>query len=577
MEGQEKQHAWAILCDIRSVQRYIFSGSKLSTHIGASHNTANLFRDVMCGVLDEMVQEGKLHKNGAMEAWRDAWKSLGKDETYDHFEDGDDFIVAQIGGGKIILLFRPELATAEDTSLLKGVVNRFTKTVLRRYPGLKTGAVIRDVILDEHFFDRDGYAHGIESLFKALHENQDTVYPVVTPPYTGLTLTCPVNGEPATHYDVEGTIEHKGAPQFFSQEVYAKAKAADRTNEVIRYIFFQKECGLYEFPMAFDELGQKEGESYIAVVHIDGNKMGVKFQGCKTWGQYNQTALAVQESTKQAYRELVRYIVERYPDWEASNELKLDGTHLPIRPLILGGDDVAFVCTARIALEATRFYMEKLLHPTDPDRMPIYSCAGIAILPEKYPFFRGYELAEQLCAEAKKKSRGKADAEGNTPDSCWLDFAILHGEQEPELSEIRAQEYGGMRGSLHLGPYLVEQSENAPEANEFFHVDHLFECIRALRKGMRSPHGIPHSKLKEMRYVLAHDKHAEQTFLEQLKHLSMRLPNVAGWEGFAEALWQAAPDGHNVTPYVDAIELLDFTMSEKEETDEGKEAAADAD
>ena len=57
----------------------------------------------------------------------------------------------------------------------------------------------------------------------------------------------------------------------------------------------------------------------------------------------------------------------------------------------------------------------------------------------------------------------------------------------------------------------------------------------------------------------------------------MRLPNVAGWEGFAEALWQAAPDGHNVTPYVDAIELLDFTMSEKEETDEGKEAAADAD
>ena len=579
MEGQ-KQHAWAILCDIRSVQRYIFSGSKLSTHIGASHNTANLFRDVMCGVLDEMVQKGRLKKTGTMAEWRDAWTKLQADETYDHFENGDDFIVAQIGGGKIILLFRPELATEDDQSLLKDVIHTFTKTVLCRYPGLKTGAVIHDVILDEDFFKRGGYDHGIEVLFKALHENQDTVYPVVSPPYTGLTLTCPVNGEPATHYDADGMIDPDGAPQFFSQEVYAKAAAAKETNSIIQHRFFQKENIFYEFPMEFEQLGQKEGESYIAVVHIDGNKMGIKFQGCTTWGKYNQTAKSVQESTKQAFRELVKYIADRYEAWQSSGDLFLDGTHLPIRPLILGGDDVAFVCTAKIALEATKFYMEALLHPKDPSMMPIYSCAGIAIIPEKYPFFRGYELAEQLCSEAKKKSRGVPDADGNTPDACWLDFAILHGEQEPELAEIRAQEYGAMRGSLHFGPYLVAQSEDAPAKDNFFHVDHLLECIQKLRKGMEKGRegGIPQGKLKEMRFVLAHDVHAEKAFLEQLDHLRMHLPEVAGWEGFQKSLWQPSPDGKGeVTPYVDAVEMLDFTMNTPDEAETAEEVAADDD
>ena len=326
--------------------------------------------------------------------------------------------------------------------------------------------------------------------------------------------------------------------------------------------------------MEFEQLGQKEGESYIAVVHIDGNKMGIKFQGCKTWGKYNQTARSVQESTQQAFRELVQYVVQRYPAWQASGELQLDGEHLPLRPLILGGDDVAFVCTARIALEATRFYMERLMHPQGEGLIPIYSCAGIAIIPEKYPFFRGYELAEQLCSEAKKKSRGKADAAGKTPDSSWLDFAILHGEQEPELAELREQEYGAARGSLHFGPYLVEQETGAPAANEFFHIDHLLDCIAQLRTGQRRgaaqdearKHAIPQGKLKELRAVLAHDAHAENTYLEQLRHLGMQLPQVKGWEGFARALWQPNPvqpapkDRREVTPYVDAIELLDFTM-----------------
>ena len=37
----------------------------------------------------------------------------------------------------------------------------------------------------------------------------------------------------------------------------------------------------YNFPFEVDKLGQKDGENYFAIVHVDGNNMGLKFRTCK--------------------------------------------------------------------------------------------------------------------------------------------------------------------------------------------------------------------------------------------------------------------------------------------------------
>ena len=38
---------WAILFDTRSIQRYIFSGAKLKTNVGASHIVGNVFQNIL--------------------------------------------------------------------------------------------------------------------------------------------------------------------------------------------------------------------------------------------------------------------------------------------------------------------------------------------------------------------------------------------------------------------------------------------------------------------------------------------------------------------------------------------------
>ena len=106
---------------------------------------------------------------------------------------------------------------------------------------------------------------------------------------------------------------------------------------------------------------------------------------------------------------------------------------LPIRPIIVGGDDITFVCNARIAVQVAHYLMQELL--SDKNGLSISSCAGIAVIPTSYPFFRGYQMAEQLCDSAKSKMR-TYNKDNEVSESCWMDFAFLHGETAPTLEQF---------------------------------------------------------------------------------------------------------------------------------------------
>ena len=218
-----------------------------------------------------------------------------------------------------------------------------------------------------------------------------------------------------------------------------------------------------------------------------------------------------------------------------------------MRPLVLGGDDMTFVCAAKVAIPYAKFLMENLM------ARGIASCGGIAILPSSYPFFRGYEMAEQLCGAAKNRMRALQAKKGC--DSCWLDFAMLHGEQAPTLEQIRAEEYGGVLGNLHFGPYRVDVEENQ--------ADSLAALLCGVREMRSGSHRMPRNKIKELRRVLARGAHEQREFLAQLRYLgqsgeAMRLPQVAAWKPYEESLWHQGR-----TPYIDVIELLDYIPAEK--------------
>lgn len=516
----------AILFDTRSIQKYIFSDNRLRTNIGASYIVSHVFEDVLLG---EILKPGAF---GLQNVDTTSWKSWQtEEELLEKVEPMTaDCYVAYIGGGNALLLFPDR---GEDVR--KELVSAFTETLLVKYPGLKTGAAIGELAL-ETGEGKQNFKESMDSLYGKLKENQFSISPLVNVINTGLTLSCEVNGEVANAFVTKGSLVKDKEPRFFSQEVWAKAMAADKADAELTADFADELAGGYSFPKELERLGQRVTENDIAVVHIDGNNMGSLFAKCNGLAERSDLSKNVSANTKETFKELLKYIVAKYDSYKKN--LNLRQKELPIRPLILGGDDITFICNAKLALCYTKKFMSFLMDESIGG-MSIDSCAGIAIVPTSYPFFRAYELAEQLCGEAKKSSR-------KLPGSSWLDFAILHGEQAPTIEQIREQEYKGALGDLHFGPYRVDGN-----SDYHFHLDKLLQAADGIVKA------IPRSKYKEMRSVLQRGQHDINRFIEQLRHDGKALPHVDKWEKYEEKFWDDA-SGVYRTPYIDAIEIIDY-------------------
>ncbi len=531
----------ALLFDTRSIQRYIYSGNKLRTNVGASYIVDRIFFDVLInGVLKEMYPDENFSAD-------DAWESTNDDAT--PWNDMKNCCVAYIGGGNALLLFNDDKRVE--------VVQKFTRKLLTDCPGLKVGAALGKLEIVDGKLNQDD----IDKLYGELKANQNNIFPTVNVPYTGLTLSCEINGETANFYGK--LIDEK---KFYSQETAVKFKASydadDKLRERFKDIFKRKGFDPqieFEFPSEVENLGQKDGENYFAIVHVDGNNMGLKFRTCESLTDRRRLSREIRRKTEGAFADLLKKIIRMKISGGFNKTLKLDKNFLPIRPLIIGGDDVTFLCPANMAILFTKTLIELLDDDKNCDAENLTqkisrhmdACAGIAILPTKYPFFRGYDLAEQLCDSAKKSMRELAreknfSAEENLRGSSWLDFAILHGEQAPTLEQIRASEYRGAQDrNLHFGPYRL-CNDAAPD-DRLHNLENLLSCTAQF------PYVMANNKIKELRGILQRGTDETEKFLRQLRHQKQDLPDVKDWADFRATLWH-----DKQTPYVDAIELVDF-------------------
>ena len=538
----------ALLFDTRSIQKYIYSGNLLRTNIGASYIVDRIFFDVLVKILQEIFPDENFSHVADT-----AWDISEDDKTY--WDDMKECCVAYIGGGNALILFD---STKEDNR--REVVQKFTRKLLETRAGLKVGVAFGELNIVDGVLNQDD----ISALYAELKKNQNTVFPAVNVPYSGLTLSCEINGETANFCDTRGLVKPGNEVRFYSLETAIKAKFASAANESLKNrfneIFAVKNSALriddFYFPMKVDELGQKDGENYFSIIHVDGNNMGVKFRDCKSLTDRRRLSREIRRKTEGAFADLLLKIIaaKKFGLFDEVLELK-DEKILPIRPLIIGGDDVTFICPANMALLFTKTLMENLNTAT-PENSPEHltmknsrrmdCCAGVAILPTAYPFFRGYELAEQLCDAAKESMRAEKNSEG----SSWLDFAILHGEQAPTLEQIREREYTGAIGNLHFGPYQVGTDKKSR-----YDIENLISCTKEFPKVMSR------GKIKELRGVLQRGKSDIEKFLQQLKVQGQELPSIPTWEFFkTNSLWSAESSPR--TPYVDAIELMDFYPSE---------------
>ena len=138
------------------------------------------------------------------------------------------------------------------------------------------------------------------------------------------------------------------------------------------------------FPREFSELAGDD--PFIAVIHIDGNAMGKRVQQLyaregRDWEACRQSlqrfSTGIQADFEQAFRETAAVVAGQKGIFSAA---------LPIRPLILAGDDVCFVTAGRIALECARVFLGRLRTKVNAeDKKPYAACAGVAHRPHEVP------------------------------------------------------------------------------------------------------------------------------------------------------------------------------------------------
>lgn len=334
----------------------------------------------------------------------------------------------------------------------------------------------------------------------------------------------------------------------------------------------------YAVPKRFEDLGNSGDESsFIAVVHIDGNSMGKRVEKIREeykdapWNEYKKIMKKFSDSIdadfKEAYREMLDCVAENLKN-ENLSELKLEGNNVPVRRIILAGDDVCFVTEGRIGLEAARIFIEKLAEKTNTaDHQGYRACAGVAIVHQKYPFYKAYEISEMLCSNAKKfiASFG-IEGQDTGSQACAIDWHIDFGEIMGSLSEMRKKYKTSDGKQLELRPYLLSAETEIWEKEEVRRYDNFRTLITNLQsKEIAYARG----KIKEFREALKDGEQAAWYYLKNNLiddfamlgyagiYTNLKYDRLFTGEGQDRKLFIETTDGKERSLFFDAIELLD--------------------
>lgn len=186
-----------------------------------------------------------------------------------------------------------------------------------------------------------------------------------------------------------------------------------------------------------DEMTDKENDSLLAVIYIDGNNMGAKVKkATENISDYSSGINALREFSvntnsdfvEKPWKAILARLTELYRNAANSDEQK----HYLCRKVIGGGDEITLVCNAHAVPEILKTYFDTLISENSGASENNSSCAGVAIFHSHAPFADVYEIAEQCCESGKKLSH--LDGNGN---NNYIDFHFCHAGITNSLEVVR--------------------------------------------------------------------------------------------------------------------------------------------
>ena len=266
----------------------------------------------------------------------------------------------------------------------------------------------------------------------------------------------------------------------------------------------------WNFPKDISEITNDKSKNYIAVVHADGNKLGSIIQKIigsdipdKT-SKLKEMSVLIEKSTKEAFNTAFDEIIIKKQNFERKKDDNSKDT-APLRPVILGGDDITFIIRADLAVEFTNTYLKEFEKKTNENfkqlkilnlNIGLTVTAGIAFIKEKYPFHYGVHLADSICSYAKNLSKRQY--------SC-MKFYKVQDSFVNDYNSIIEKEYVVNDFEFNKNPYKTDE------------IDTLLENVKNLSK-----ESIPGGAIRELLTIMYQNKEKATFRWERIKTINKK-------------------------------------------------------
>lgn len=346
---------------VQGIQDFIFQTNKLKEIVGASEIVA----EICTTAFGELIGKD-VHDPGMI-------------------SDDPNWIVGAAGNVKYIF--------AEKKDCEKAVLN-FPKKVMTIAPGITISQAV--VPLKDDLSDYEIQADKLEKLLVSQRNKQVRpmtlgMIAISRSPATGLPAVIEKGGELLDEASLNKISKHNTVRKL-SEKSFGIGVLSDK-----------------KIAYDIDKLTGKN--DWIAVIHADGNGIGNIIRAIgKDKDDMKLFSGMLDNITTKAANEAYKAVEEKFDGSKA----------IPLRPVVLSGDDMTLICRADLAIDYTKCFIEtfekesqeqfkqfalKKADNQEKINQGLTVCAGIAFVKSSYPFHYSVHLAETLCSRAKRAAK----------------------------------------------------------------------------------------------------------------------------------------------------------------------------
>lgn len=435
---------------VQGIQGFIFQTNELKDIVGASELVENI-----CTVEFARLLYGR---------------DLSDEELLSKLEKDSKSIIN--AAGNIKYLFETEEECAR-------VVRKFPQTVVGYAPGI---TISQAVIMVED--DPEDFEARIDDLEERLRIQRNRPMQNTMMGVMGALRSRKTNMPVVDSEIIKGKKEYYDAATLAKRYVVNENKQRRDVLKLAKTAFGTDKLKYEDVALNIEDMVDQN--DWVAIIHADGNGLGQIVQKIgKKKDVFSQFSKNLDKATKQSAVEAFEEIKQKY-SWKNGDK---DGT-IPIRPIVLGGDDFTVICRADLAIDYVTEFIKRFETNTQFDELEgvfydnvkkLTACAGISFVKSSYPFYYGYNLAEELCSRAKKDAKQglkSKDGKSQLPESCIM-FHKVQDSFVKDLKDIVARELTPQGNiSFEYGPYYINVNEAHGEKR--WTVDTLIEKVKLL-------------------------------------------------------------------------------------------------